>query len=202
MFVDAGYTSLLSALAGGSLFVTPTVLDESEIPPFVLQPSSEFSRGIFHAMERQSELHYARRVQRRTAFLTSEAPVWQSVQLSMAELRQAHYFTTALARNHAKQANPSARIRRISQGEAECAAVAATRGWVLLTDDNAIVNLINALFPGHPVERISDMLIRAAHEGLIACQDAADLYNNVFKGSLSLWSSLSARCCNGQLVCL
>lgn len=202
MFVDTGHTSLLSALAGGSLFVTPTVLEANEIPPFTQQPSSEFSRGIFHAAERQSGLHYARRVQRRTAFLTSETPIWRPAQLSITELRQAHYFTTPLARDHAKQVDPSARIRRISQGEAECAAVAVTRGWVLWTDDNAIVNLIGALFPGHPVERISDMLIRAVHEGLIACQDAADLYNNVFKDSLSLWSSLSARCCNGQLVCL
>jgi hypothetical protein len=182
--------------------VTPTELDWSEVPPFTQQPSSEFSRGIFHAVEKQSQLHYARRVQRRTAFLTSEAPIWQSVRLSTAELQRAHYFTTPLARDHAKQTNPSARIRRVSGGEAECAAVAVTRGWVLWTDDNAIVHLISSLFPGHPVERISDMLIRAVHQGLIACRDAVDLYNNVFKGSLSLWSSLTARCCNGQSVCL
>jgi len=51
--------------------------------------------------------------------------------------------------------------------------------------------------PGHPIERISDLLVRA---GLVSCQDATDLYNNILKGTLGLWTTLTLRCENNQLV--
>jgi len=200
MFVDAGRVQLLSALAGGSVFVTPTVLDPNEIPPFSCQPLSEFARGLFHAQSKQGQALYAQRVQRRTAFITTATSPCKSVQMSVTELQQAQYLTSPAARGQAKQVDPNVRIKRISLGEAECAAVAVTRGWVLWSDDNAIIGLVNTLYPGHPVERISDMLARAVDEGFIACQDAADLYNHVFHGSLNLWTTLSARCSYGRLV--
>jgi hypothetical protein len=48
MFVDAGLVDLLAALAGGNLFVSPTILDPDETPPFSQQPIAEFARGTFY----------------------------------------------------------------------------------------------------------------------------------------------------------
>ena len=96
--------------------------------------------------------------------------------------------------------DPSIRVKKVDRGEAECAAVALIRKWTLWTDDAAIVALLAALHPGHPVERISDLLVRGVRTGLIACQSAADLYNNVFKGQLNLWTRLVLSCQGVNLV--
>lgn len=78
--------------------------------------------------------------------------------------------------------------------------MAVIRGWTLWSDDTAIVDLLAALHPGQPVERISDLLAWAVREGLVGCQDAADLYNNVFKGTLGLWTTRALACEQGQVV--
>ena len=118
----------------------------------------------------------------------------------MAELQQARYFASHAAREAARQIDPTLKVKRVGAGEAEAAAVALARGWTLWSDDAAIVNLLAALHPSHPVERIGSLLIRAAREGLIGCQEAADLYNDVFKRALGLWTSLMLDCRNSQLV--
>ncbi len=82
----------------------------------------------------------------------------------------------------------------------ESAAVAVARGWTLWSDDAAIVNLLAALYPDHPVERISDLVMRAAQEGLLPCQEAADLYNDMFKRMLGLWTMRTLICDNGQVL--
>lgn len=47
MFVDAGYAHLLTALAGGNLFITPAIIEPAVIPPFDSPPSAEFAQGAF-----------------------------------------------------------------------------------------------------------------------------------------------------------
>ena len=200
MFVDADRAPLLSALAAGSVQVTPSVIDPAETPPFARQPVAEFAKGIFAAQRDLSQQLHATRVQRRTAFYRAVGAAWRPVTLSYSELQQARYFASTAAREAARLADPTLKVKRVSAGEAEAAAVAVARGWTLWSDDAAIVNLLAALYPDHPVERISDLVIRSAQEGLQPCQEAADLYNDTFKGTLGLWTTRTLICDNDQVL--
>ena len=140
------------------------------------------------------------RLHRRTAFYLDIDTAWAPAPLSAEELQQAELFVSPATWAAAEARDPTRRIKRVSRGEAECAAVAVTRGWTFWTDDAAIVDLLAVLHPAQPVERISDLLIRAAHEGLIGCQEAADLYNDVFRDTLGLWTRRTLVCRNGQVA--
>ena len=200
MFVDAGHAALLPALAAGRLFVTPSIIDSAETPPFPSQPIAEFARGAFYLQERQGNPLAAVRLHRRTAFYLDVDTVWSPTTLSAEELLQAELFAAPATWAAAEARDPGRRIKRVGRGEAECAAVAVTRGWTFWTDDAAIVDLLAILHPEQPVERISDLLIRAAREGWLGCQEAADLYNDVFRDTLKLWTAYSLVCDNGQII--
>jgi hypothetical protein len=200
MFVDAGLVDLLAALAGGNLFVSPTILDPDETPPFSQQPIAEFARGTFYFQQRLGRPVEAVRHHRRVAFYSAKDTDWQPVSLSTDELQATADLLNPATWRRATEIDPSVRVKRVDRGEAECAAVALTRGWTLWSDDAAIIALLGALYPGRPVERISDLLARGVCEGLISCQEAADLYNDVFKGRLKLWTRLVLGCEGGELI--
>jgi hypothetical protein len=200
MFVDAGQAALLPALAAGRLFVTPSIIDSAETPPFPSQPTAEFARGAFYLQERQGNPLAAVRLHRRTAFYLDIDTSWTPAPLSAGELLQAERFVSPATWAAAEAQDPTRRIKRVSRGEAECAAVAVTRGWTFWTDDTAILDLLAILHPPQPVERISDLLIRAAHEGFLGCQEAADLYNDVFRDTLGLWTTRILVCRNGRVA--
>ncbi|GIW31498.1 MAG: hypothetical protein KatS3mg071_1672 [Meiothermus sp.] len=64
-------------------------------------------------------------------------------------------------------------------GEAEAAAIAITRGWTLLADDQAICDLLRCLYPQVPVLRTCALLELAVRAGHISCKKAAHLFNEV-----------------------
>lgn len=196
MFVDADRASLLSDLAEGHLFIPPGIVDPAEPPPYSQQPIAEFAKGIFYFQQRLGSPRAAARLARRMAFHEAMGAAWKPAALSTAELAKAH----ELSIRRVWEADPTARPKRVDRGEAECAAVAVSRGWRLWSDDAAIVQLLGILHPGHPVERTGDLLARAVQEGLLSCSMAADLYNEVFKGGLGLWSRVAAVCERGVLV--
>jgi hypothetical protein len=198
-FVDADAVSLLLVLAGGRVFVTPSIIEPLETPPFFQQPIAEFARGIFAAQRDLSRSHHATRVQRRTAFYQAVGTAWVPVVLSPAELQQARFFA-ARGLQQAKAIDPAIRSKRVDGGEAECAAVAVMRGWTLWTDDSAIIAVLAALHPGHRIERISDLLVRGVKQGLLTCRDAASLYNDIFVKQLGLYSKVSIHCQGADIV--
>lgn len=200
MFVDAGRAELLAALAAGRLFVPPSIIDPAETPPFLAPPTAEFARGAFYLQERLGNPLAAVRFHRRTAFYLDVNASWRPIALSIDELQQADAFTAPATWAVAETKNPARRIRRISRGEAECAAVAISRGWTFWTDDAAIVDLLATLYPAQPVERISDLLIRAARAGWLGCQEAADLYNDIFRDTLGLWTAYALVCRDGRIT--
>jgi hypothetical protein len=200
MFVDTGHAALLRALAADRLFVTPSIIDPAEVPPFPSQPTAEFAQGAYYFQERQGNPLAAVRLNRRTAFYLDVDTAWTPATLSTEELQQADLFASPATWAAAEARDPGRRIKRVSRGEAECAAVAVTRGWTFWTDDAAILDLLAVLHPAQPVERISDLLIRAAREGLLGCQEAAELYNDVFRDTLELWTTYSLVCDNGQVI--
>ncbi|HEY1336174.1 MAG TPA: hypothetical protein VGF59_01625 [Bryobacteraceae bacterium] len=200
MFVDAGRADLLGALAGGRVFVTPTVLDPDETPPFAQQPTAEFAKGTFYFQQRLGLPVDAVRHHRRVAFYSARGNAWRPIELSTDELGMTAHLLNPSTWEQAAQIAPSVRVKRIDRGEAECAAVALTRKWTLWSDDAAIVALLSALHPDHPFERINDLLARGVRENLIGCNAASELYNDVFKGQLKLWTRLVLGCENGELV--
>jgi hypothetical protein len=200
MFVDAGHAALLPALAADRLFITPSVINPAETPPFVQQPLAEFARGAFTLQERQGNPLAAVRFHRRTAFYLDIGHAWTPVTLSLEELFIQERFASPATWAAAEVREPTRRIKRVDRGEAECAAVAIARGWTLWTDDAAILDLLAVLHPEQPVERISDLVIRAAREGLFGCQEAAALYNEVFRDTLGLWTTRTLVCDDGEVV--
>lgn len=199
MFVDAGQATLLAALAGGGMYVTPSILDPLELPPFAGRPRAEFAKGLFEAQRDLAQPLLARRAQWRTAFYQGGG--WQPVVLSARELRRAQYLASPAARAAARGLNSSFKAKRVDLGEAECAAVALERGWDLWSDDGGIVELVRTLHPSVRVERLCGLLLRAVGVGLIACEEARYLYNIVFKGELGLWTALTLHCDDGVATC-
>lgn len=198
IFVDAGQFDLLVALAGDRLFITPTVADVDEAPPFDDEPRAEFARGLYRGQGETSALHI-NRVMQRMAFYQAAGKQWSPVTLNVAELLDAQRLMHPATRAAARAINPVFKYKRVGVGESEAAAVALSHGWTLWSDDAAIVGLLAALHPGHPVERIGRFLMRAVAEGLRACPEAADLYNVTFKQELGLWTSLALTCDGGRL---
>ena len=200
MFVDAGHAALLPALAADRVFVTPSVINPAEAPPFAQQPLAEFARGAFTLQERQGNPLAAVRLHRRTAFYLDVGHAWTPATPSREELLIQETFASPATWAAAEAREPTRRIKRVGRGEAECAAVAVARGWTLWTDDAAILDLLAVLHPGHPVERISDLLVRAVREGLLGCQEAAALYNEVFRDTLGLWTTRTLVCEGDEAV--
>lgn len=200
MFVDADRSGLLVALAGESLPVPPSIADPEEAPPFARPPISEFAQGAFYLQQRLARPLDAVRFSRRMAFYAGAGAAWLPVALSAAELALANSLTKPATWQRAATIDPRSRVKRIGRGEAECAAVAVTRGLTPWSADTAIRSLVAALHAQHPVERISDLLARAVREGLMECEEAAVLYNDVFKGTLRLWTTLTLACRDGQIV--
>jgi hypothetical protein len=203
-FVDAGQAQLLATVAG-PLYVTPSVLDPLEHPPFKTPPNAEFARGLHNASLDLADALKADRARNRTLFFHAEGTLWQAVELSPQELQLAAYFTSRQAREDAQRVMTAQgqvfSAKKVDLGEAECAAVAVTRGWRLLSDDSGIVGLMKAFHPQLPVQRSCGLLVQAVQSKLLSCKDAADLYNEVFKKRWHLFTKLEFRCRGGKPSC-
>jgi hypothetical protein len=204
VFVDTGQGPLLAALAG-QLWVTPTILDPLELPPFSIPPTAEFSKGLYNATQDLADARKAERAQQRSRFFAAGDKFWQAVELSGSELALAMYLVSKQAREDAQNILAARgqvlKAKRVDPGEAECAAVAVSRGWRLFSDDGGIYGLLKALYPTHPVERSCGLLVQAVRAGLLPCKDAAVLYNDVFKKQWTLHTTLEFRCIGDKPSC-
>lgn len=74
------------------------------------------------------------------------------------------------------------RKRGLDPGEAECVAVAISRKWTLLSDDQAAVDVVKGL--GQPVEviRTCQLLVKAVIAQIIDCANAKTLFNDEICG--------------------
>lgn len=202
MFVDAGRADLLYDLACDDVALTPSILDPLERPSFTQRPGSEFGRGLWEAQQQPGALLMDERIKLRTAFYRGRATgLWNSITLTVEDLQLANYLASRPAREAAHEVDPDYRARRVDPGEAECAAVAINRGWVLWSDDSGIVGLERALYPDCTVERLCGLLVRAVHTSHVPCTEAAHLYNTEFKQRLQLWSTLALHCDGNKAWC-
>lgn len=199
MFVDSGKAALLPALAGGRVYVSPSILDATETAESC-DPLSEFMKGLSRFRRLEDGLSQLR-LERRQAFLQQPAGLWQPVVPTLNELRLAHELTKRETRAQAKAQNAALRIARVDPGEAEAAAIAITRGWTLWSDDKGIVPLIRTLYPTVPIERTCALVARAVNERLLSWVEGYELFEGVFKSQLDLhtvaqlvWEDGRAKC--------
>lgn len=199
MFVDGDQLPLLSALAGGSVFVTPSILSPDERPPFVSDPTSEFARGLYAAQQDLGQVRHALRAHRRTAFYQGD--LWRPLELTRPELELARHLASREAREQARKLSPQFKAKSVSAADAECAAVAITRDFELWSDDGGIVALVRTLYPQQPVVRLCALLARAVNEDQLDFEAALEVYERIFKGELLPWSTVNLVQVDGLALC-
>jgi hypothetical protein len=200
VFVDSGNAALLSALSGGEIRLSPSILDSSEWPFEGRQPISEFLRGMarFSGLDDPlSQLRY----ERRERYLKYPAGLWTPAEPNMSELALAATLASREERQRAREKDSSLRVARVDPGEAECAALALSRGWEFWSDDSGMVPLLRTLYPAVHVERTCALVARCINDGLLTFAQGHELYEVVFKGQLELrsravleWRSRRASC--------
>lgn len=166
------------------------MLDDQEDLTPGSRPSSEFLVPLY-----LSRFPDGSRYRSATAFIRAFAlaagTLWRPVHPTVDELTLAQRFRDKSIRAEVRAANADLRRKRseLDPGEAESAAIAVSRGWTFLTDDQAAVDVVRSLYPNVPVLRTSGMLVYAAQQGFIDCEEVADLFNLQIKGDLGFYAS-------------
>lgn len=112
-----------------------------------------------------------------------------------AELRVATRLVGKPMREAVREACPGVRFARpLDAGEAEALAIASSRGWTLLVDDQAAVTAARCLYPDVPIVRSCALLVEAIRSGLITCDDARRLYAHDMQRGLGVYSPLRIAC--------
>lgn len=178
LFVHTGYAALLHRIIGGPVFLSPSVLDERDPIPPVDVPRSEFLMPLYLARFAEGARYRARSEFLRS-FAASVGTLWQPAAPTLAELALAARFSNRSIRAEVRARNPPIRRKRIEldAGEAEAAAIAASRGWTFLTEDQASVDLVRALYPDLPVLRSCPLLLHAVANEYVPRDKASELFN-------------------------
>jgi hypothetical protein len=156
-FVHSGSAHLLNRLLEGPVLLSPAVLDPQEtlLPGFPrMPPSSEFLKTL-HLASVYGQERYRTIAPFVQSFALDSGELWEPVEPTEEELILAIHFRSKEIKEEVRQRCPEIRRSRIrlGAGEAETAAIAVTRGWTFLTDDQASVDLIGCLFPHMPILR-------------------------------------------------
>jgi len=170
-FVDAGLSDLLYQLAGGPIYIAPSVLDPMELPPYSGQPRAEFAKGLFKAGFKKADSRMARRYFNRMDFVKQHGVLWQPAQLNLVTFRKRLEIEQMAA-----QPSPQ---------DAESLAFAKLNDWVLLTDDSPLATLAEEM--GVTVFRTCSLLVLAVKNGLIECFAAANSFNQVMVDEMGFY---------------
>ena len=191
-FVHSDSAHLLVRLLDGPVHLAPTVLDpgETRLPGF---PRAECSSRFLVPLSMSMLPKYAGH---RTvapliqAFALAVGNLWQPVELNGEESALASRLGSRPSRTHGRRGMSRTGRRRaeLAAPEAEAAAVAVSRGWTLLTDDGASVELLGRLHPEVPAHGTCDLLVHAARKGIVTCEEAADLFNRRIVDELRFWA--------------
>lgn len=191
-FVHSGNVRLLNTLLGRPVHLSPTVLDVQEtlLPDFPrVQPASEFLKPLYMSGLREYPQHrsIAPFVQ---SFALGVGNLWDPVDPDLDELTLAARLSNKSIRDHVRRACPDITRPRIelNPGEAEIAAIAVTRGWTFLTDDQASAELLRCLYPDVQVLRTCSLLVHAVRQNYVSCEDASDIFNRHIVEELGFWA--------------
>jgi predicted nucleic acid-binding protein len=196
--VQTNSAYLLKGLLSEPLHLGPTVLDEDDLslpgfPALTSEPASE-SLYPLYVHGANFERHRARG-SLIAAFSQAVRTDWTPAVPTSEELRIATRLASRPIRDAVRDACPDARFSQpLDAGEAEALAIASTRNWTLLVDDQAAVTAARCLYPGVPVVRLCALLIEAIQSGLISCADASHLYEHDMRQRLGFRTPLRIKC--------
>jgi hypothetical protein len=196
-FVHSGNALLLNRLLRGPVFLSPAVLDRGEtlLADFAgTKPSSEFLQPLYRAttLGQSGYRDIAAQVQ---SFAVRSGDLWEQAEPAQEEVALALHFRSRQIREEVRQRCPDIKRSRIrlGDGEAEAAAIAITRGWTFLTDDQASVDLLRCLYPEVPPARTCTLLRYAAELEHIPCEEAAWAFNHRIVDGLGFWARRGPR---------
>jgi hypothetical protein len=183
-FLYSGMASLLKQLIGNPIHISPVVLDPAEVEYIELpesEPSSEILRPLF--VDASRERRYQNVRNHILSFARAHGDLWIGVDLTDDEMVLAQSYRE----RSVWQGCPAATRRRkkgLGAGESEVLAVAITRGWTPLIDDQAAVDLLTALAPELKALRTCRLLVHSVDRSLIDCPSAERLFNECICGEL------------------
>jgi hypothetical protein len=178
-FVFTGRAHLLQQLVGGPVYVSPAVLDPSEtlLPNlYSIAPRCEFLKPL-HEVYADSSERYAEAAPFIQSFALASGTLWQPIELTETELALASRYSHRSIWQDTAGAESRFTKRGLGAGEAEACAVAVTRGWTLLLDDQPAVELLKGLGVGIEIARTCRLLQHAVDKSYLVCEEALQLFN-------------------------
>ncbi len=176
-FLFSGNALLLTQLVGQPLQITPAILDAAEVELIDSETatcSSEVLRPLFASEEKQER--YKKTRTHIMSFARAGGTMWNGVDLSADEYTLALSFRDKVIWGKCPSGTRK-RKKGLGAGEAEVLAVAISRKWTVLLDDQAAVDLLRCLAPDLPVLRTCALLVEAVQRKLIDCRSAENLFN-------------------------
>lgn len=195
-FVHSASAHVLDRILQEPVRLSKTVLDVEEtlLPDFPLtEPTSEFLRPLYMAgLPGHSD--YRKIAPFIQSFALDAGSRWEPVQPSEDELGLAARLSSKTIRSRMRYACPevSRRKTELDAGEAEAAAIAITRGWTFLTDDQASTDLLQCLYSSVPVLGTCTLLVHATERGILTCEEASELFNSRMVDELGFWATRRA----------
>lgn len=185
-FVHAGASDLLALVTGEPLRLGPTVLDPDEATRALdagVRLASELLRPVERITQGAANTSHLSMPHLET-FVQARGGLWLPVELTAEELALAERLRSPELVAEAKNRCGLRGRLRLDAGEAEAAAIAIRRGWALLTDDRAAIEVLACLHPEIQTHRSCALAGRAAQMGLVSCREAARLFNEVMVDEL------------------
>ena len=177
-FLFSGNALLLNQLIGQPMQITPAILDAAEVELIdsdTATCASEVLRPLFASEEKQER--YKKTRTHIMSFARSGGTMWTGVDLSAEEYGLALSFRDKVIWDKCPSGSRK-RKKGLGAGEAEVIAVAISRKWTVLLDDQAAVDLLRCLAPDLPVLRTCALLVEAVQRKLIDCRSAEILFND------------------------
>jgi hypothetical protein len=171
-FVDAGAVQLLIQILGGPVWIAPSVLDPSEIPPYTRPPKSEFAYGLCKAQKHSSEPRMNQRLQHRTPFIKARLAFWQSLELTTEMV-----IRCSTIRQMGKY---------ISCQDAESLMLAEYHHGILLTDSEPLAQIAQVL--NIKTYNTCELISIASRAGLLPCSAGAELFNKTIVDELGFYA--------------
>ncbi len=195
-FVHSASAWVLDRLLGGPIYLSPTVLDvrETLLPDFPrTEPASEFLRPL-HMAGQPGYSDYRKIAPFIQSFALGVGDLWEPIEPTKGELALAARLSGRRIRSEVRRSCPETSRKKVEldPGEAEAAALAITRGWTFLTEDQASVELLGCLYPEVPVQRTCTLLLHAVERETLTCEEAAELFNRRVVDELGFWATRRA----------
>lgn len=192
-FVHSTSGWVLERLLKKPVCLSPTVLDveETRLPDFPrTEPASEFLRPLYMAIL-PGYPEYRKIAPFIQSFALGAGDLWEPVEPCKEELVLAARLSNRKIRSEVRRICPETSRKKLEldPGEAEAAAIAITRGWTFLTEDQASVELLGCLYPDVPVQRTCTLLVHAVDQATLTCEEASELFNRRMVDELGFWAT-------------